>query len=286
MPLASISKVTSTCGTPRGDGGMPSRMNLPSVLLSKAISRSPCRTWISTDGWLSEAVEKTCVLLVGTVVFFSIKRVITPPSVSMPKESGVTSKSKTSFTSPCKIPPWIAAPSATTSSGLMSLCGSLPMSFLTASWIAGILVWPPTMITSSMSFIEKPASFIVLSVNSTERSMYSRTSSSSFARLSFKLRCLGPSAACVMKGMLMSVSRVLESSCFDRSAASFKRWSARTSFDKSSPWSFLNSSTSQRIIFWSKSSPPRWVSPPVALTSIVSSPISKTEMSKVPPPKS
>jgi len=30
MPLASISKVTSICGTPRGDGGIPSRLNFPS----------------------------------------------------------------------------------------------------------------------------------------------------------------------------------------------------------------------------------------------------------------
>ena len=34
MPLASMSKVTSTCGTPRGAGGMPTRSNWPSILLS------------------------------------------------------------------------------------------------------------------------------------------------------------------------------------------------------------------------------------------------------------
>ena len=37
MPLASMSKVTSTCGTPRGAGGMPTRSNWPSILLSAAI---------------------------------------------------------------------------------------------------------------------------------------------------------------------------------------------------------------------------------------------------------
>ena len=42
----------------RGAGGMPSRMNLPSDLLSTAMGRSPCRTWISTCVWLSLAVEK------------------------------------------------------------------------------------------------------------------------------------------------------------------------------------------------------------------------------------
>ena len=34
MPLASMSKVTSICGTPRGAGGMPTRSNWPSILLS------------------------------------------------------------------------------------------------------------------------------------------------------------------------------------------------------------------------------------------------------------
>ena len=58
IPLASMSKVTSTCGTPRGAGGMPSSRKVASFLLSAAISRSPCRTTMSTLGWLSLAVEK------------------------------------------------------------------------------------------------------------------------------------------------------------------------------------------------------------------------------------
>ncbi len=33
MPFASMSKVTSICGTPRGAGGMLMSWNLPSVLL-------------------------------------------------------------------------------------------------------------------------------------------------------------------------------------------------------------------------------------------------------------
>ena len=44
MPLASTSKVTSICGMPRGAGGIPSSVNLPSDLLSAAIGRSPCST--------------------------------------------------------------------------------------------------------------------------------------------------------------------------------------------------------------------------------------------------
>ena len=41
MPSASMSKETSICGTPRGAGGMPSRLNCASNRLPAAISRSP-----------------------------------------------------------------------------------------------------------------------------------------------------------------------------------------------------------------------------------------------------
>ena len=59
------------------------------------------------------------------VVLRSISVVITPPLVSMPSDSGVTSSSRMSLTSPFSTPPWIAAPTATTSSGLTPLCGLL-----------------------------------------------------------------------------------------------------------------------------------------------------------------
>ena len=133
IPLTSMSKVTSICGTPRRAGAMPPNWKLPSVLLSLAIGRSPCRTWISTAGWLSAAVEKTWLLEVGIVVFLGISTVMTPPSVSIPKLNGVTSSSKPSLTSPLMTPPWIAAPKATTSSGLTERFGSLPNSRRTAS---------------------------------------------------------------------------------------------------------------------------------------------------------
>ena len=57
MPLASMSKVTSICGMPRGAGAIPSRLNWPRLLLPEAIGRSPCRTWMVTAVWPSEAVE-------------------------------------------------------------------------------------------------------------------------------------------------------------------------------------------------------------------------------------
>ena len=76
--------------------------------------------------------------------------VITPPLVSMPSVSGVTSSSSTSLTSPASTPAWIAAPTATTSSGLTPWCGSLPVSSLTFSCTAGMRVMPPTRTTWSM----------------------------------------------------------------------------------------------------------------------------------------
>ena len=51
MPLASMSKVTSTCGMPRGAGGIPIKWNLPSFRLSRARGRSPWKN-MDLDGSL------------------------------------------------------------------------------------------------------------------------------------------------------------------------------------------------------------------------------------------
>jgi len=153
IPLASISNVTSICGTPRGAGGIPVSSKLPRCLLSAAIDLSPCNTTIDTAGWLSAAVENTCDFLVGMVVLRSIIGVRTPPSVSSPSVSGVTSSSRISCTlsSPPKIPPCTAAPIATTSSGFIVWFAFLPKNFSTASRTAGIFVLPPTSRTSLIS---------------------------------------------------------------------------------------------------------------------------------------
>ena len=111
MPLASMSKVTSICGTPRGAGAMPESSKVPSGLFCWAISRSPWKTWMSTDGWLSSAVEKTSLRLVGIAVFRSMSLVNSPPLVSMPSERGVTSMRSTSLRSPLRTPAWSDAPS-------------------------------------------------------------------------------------------------------------------------------------------------------------------------------
>src|SRR3954469_6335979 len=52
------------------------------------------------------------------------------------------------------------------------------------------------------------------------------------------------------------------------------------------PWLFLNSAASQSTTALSKLSPPRWLSPAVDLTSKTPSPISSTDTSNVPPPRS
>jgi len=147
-------------------------------------------------------------------------------------------------------------------------------------------VMPPTRITSSIFSLARPESRRQFSTGAMLRSIRSPTSCSSFARLSATFRCFGPLASAVMNGRLMSVLCELDSSHFAFSAASFRRCSAIASLDKSMPFSFLNSATSQSMIRWSKSSPPRCVSPLVAFTSNTPSPISSTEMSNVPPPRS
>src|SRR5258707_7524888 len=50
------------------------------LLLSRANSRSPCTTLISTPGWLSVAVEKISDFRVGIVVLRGIIFVATPRS--------------------------------------------------------------------------------------------------------------------------------------------------------------------------------------------------------------
>mmetsp|Transcript_21935 Transcript_21935/g.65773 ORF Transcript_21935/g.65773 Transcript_21935/m.65773 type:complete len:406 (+) Transcript_21935:187-1404(+) len=286
MPSASISNETSICGVPRGAGGMPTRSNWPSCLLSAAISRSPCSTLICTWGWLSAAVLKVCAFLVGIVVLRLMRRVNMPPRVSMPSDSGVTSSSSTSFTSPRSTPPWMAAPMATTSSGLTPLCGFLPKKDSTVSWTLGMRVMPPTRMTSSMALVSMPASLTQLRQGSSVRSTRGCTMPSNWALPSLTLRCLGPDASAVMNGSDTSVFARPSSSRLAFSAASRSRCMARASVDRSRPESFLNSASRCLRSSSSKSSPPSIVSPFVDLTSKTPPEISSTDTSKVPPPRS
>ena len=286
IPLASISKVTSICGTPLGAGGIPVNWKRPSDLFWAANSRSPWRTLISTPGWLSCAVLKIWDFFVGIVVFLEISFVQTPPNVSIPSESGVTSSNNTSLTSPPNTPAWIAAPIATHSSGLIPLNGVTGISFESASTTQGTRVEPPTKTTFEISVLDRPASFNAFLVQTKVSSTRSLIILSNFARVKVYSRCFGPVASAVMNGKLIVVCVKVLSSIFAFSAASFKRCFANLSLVKSIPVSFLNSSISKSIIRLSKSSPPRRVLPLVDKTSNTPSPISRIETSNVPPPRS
>ena len=287
MPFASMSNVTSTCGTPRGAGGMPSRLNWPSEMLSAAMGRSPCSTCTVTADWPSSAVLKIWLWRTGMVVLRSMRGVITPPRVSMPSVSGVTSSKSTSLTSPASTPACTAAPTATTSSGLTDLLGSLPaVSLRTSSWIMGMRVAPPTSTTSSSWLADNLASLSACSTGPTQRCTRSSVNCSSLARVNAICKCLGPLMSAVIKGRLTSVSLTVESSILAFSAASCKRCSAWRSWPRSMPWSFLNSRTMCSTTRRSQSSPPKKVSPLVERTSTTPSPTSRMETSKVPPPRS
>mmetsp|Transcript_21887 Transcript_21887/g.49565 ORF Transcript_21887/g.49565 Transcript_21887/m.49565 type:complete len:262 (+) Transcript_21887:731-1516(+) len=220
------------------------------------------------------------------VVLRGISLVMTPPRVSMPSERGVTSRSRMSFTSPLSTPPWMAAPMATTSSGFTPREGFLPKKFSTVSCTLGILVIPPTRMTSCMSDLDTSASFMHFWHGSTVFSTKSLTMFSNWALVTLMFKCLGPVASAVMNGNETSVWASPSSSRLAFSAASRNRCMARLSPLRSIPLSCLkllsrNSSSSS-----SKSSPPSMVFPFVALTSKTPPDISRIETSKVPPPRS
>ena len=125
-----------------------------------------------------------------------------------------------SLTSPLSTPAWMAAPTATTSSGLTPLCGSLPTTEATFSWTEGMRVMPPTRTTWSILSAVSPASARACFVGPTVRSSRSCVSSFSFARVSWRSRCFGPSGVAVMNGRLICVEVVEDSSIFAFSAAS------------------------------------------------------------------
>jgi hypothetical protein len=206
----------------------------------------------------------------------------------MPSDSGVTSSSSTSLTSPLSTPAWMAAPTATTSSGLTPLCGSLPNSDLTICCTFGMRVMPPTRTTSLMSAALRPASLMACWQGPLVRSIRSSTRLSSLARVSFMVRCSGDWVCGFMEmnGRLISVCCEDDSSILAFSDASFRRCRASLSPLRSIWFSFLNSLARYSTRRMSKSSPPRNVSPLVDLTSNTPSPISRMEISNVPPPRS
>merc|ERR1712072_1600721 len=113
-----------------------------------------------TVGWLSWFVEKTWLFFVGITVFRVMSLVMTPPTVSIPSDRGVTSRRRRSEPpSPERMPAWTAAPYATASSGLIPRFGSLPLKkSLMSACTFGMRVEPPTRTTSSTCVFFRPES--------------------------------------------------------------------------------------------------------------------------------
>ncbi|OPZ47562.1 MAG: hypothetical protein BWY91_03324 [bacterium ADurb.BinA028] len=247
---------------------------------------------MSTDGWLSAAVVKISDRLVGIAVLRSMSLVNRPPSVSMPRDSGVTSMSRTSLRSPLRTPACRLAPMATTSSGLTPLLGSRPVSSLTSAVTAGMRVEPPTRTTWSMSASLMPASLMTLANGALQRSSRSLVSCSNWARLIVSSRWIGPFSLIERYCRLIVAEVELDSSFLACSAASRRRCMAILSLDRSTPVLFFTVESRWVTMRSSQSSPPRRLSPLVALTWIVlkpssgSLPTSRRDTSNVPPPRS
>ncbi len=265
---------------------MPISLKRPRDLLSPPISRSPWSTCTSTEVWLFSDVEKTSERRTGIVVLRGITFFITPPMVSRPNDSEVTSSSMMSCTSWVMMPACTAAPTATASSGLTAWLGSRPISDRTKSCTMGMRLPPPTSTTSSMSLGLRPASVRACFSGARRPLTRSPQRPSNCDRLRRVSMCLGPSALAVIKGRLISVLATPDSSILAFSAASVSRCSAWRSLRRSMPSFSKNSSASQSTILVSKLVPPSWVSPEVERTSNTPSPTSRIDTSKVPPPRS
>ena len=244
IPFASISNLTSIWGTPLGAGRTSVRLKLPRDTLSAAIGLSPWTTWIVTAVWLSAAVVKILFFDVGIVVFRSINGSRTPPNVSIPRVSGVTSSRTISLvTSPAIIPAWIAAPAATASIGSTPDSGSFPTTSARNFFTIGILVGPPTITILEISEAGNLESSKAFSIEGLHLSTIGLTNSSSFALVNLNSRFFVPlDWSWEMNGRLMSVSMTVESSIFAFSAASAILVNAVLSLERSIPSFFLKSS--------------------------------------------
>ncbi len=159
-PSASTWNVTRMRAAPATIGGIPRSSKRASERHSDTSSRSPCTTCTAIAVWPSLKVVKSCAFAVGIVELRSITRSTSPPMVSRPSDSGVTSSSSRSPLEalPASALAWIAAPSATTSSGFRLVSGGLPNSLAIASRTAGIRVEPPTITTPCTSSADTLAS--------------------------------------------------------------------------------------------------------------------------------
>ena len=127
----------------------------------------------------------------------------------------------------------MAAPTATTSSGLTPFDGFLPKNFSTSFWITGILVDPPTKITSLISDLFNPASFNAFLTGSIDLLTRSEHNCSNLDLVNVLTKCFGPESVAVIYGKFISVCVDDESSILAFSAASLSLCNAIGSFLKS-----------------------------------------------------
>ena len=169
------------------------------------------------------------LFLVGIAEFLGISTFATPPTVSMERESGVTSmriiseaeEPAASAAPPLSFSAWTAAPRATHSSGFRDFEGSRPVSCFTLFWTAGIRVEPPTIMTLLRSAARMPASFRAVFTGPAVRSTRSLVSSSNCARVMVICRCFGPPfLSVVINGRLISVCAAEERLIFALAASS------------------------------------------------------------------
>ncbi|CCW60164.1 unnamed protein product [Phytomonas sp. EM1] len=213
---------------------------------------------------------------------------MTPPAVSMPSVSGVTSSS--SRPSVCLLLPPVrmnactAAPYATASSGLMLLFSSLPpKNSETSDCTLGIRVEPPTSTTSCTARLSIFASCRTRSTGSMVLRKRSPHSSSKRARVIVDWKSMLSKSASISIVACVAEDRVR----LARSHAVRRRRSDRWLEDRSLPrFLRLNSSLKKFTRRLSRSSPPRWVSPAVAFTSKIPPSIVSSVTSNVPPPRS
>mmetsp|Transcript_21530 Transcript_21530/g.64061 ORF Transcript_21530/g.64061 Transcript_21530/m.64061 type:complete len:219 (+) Transcript_21530:1218-1874(+) len=177
----------------------------------------------------------------------------------------------------------MAAPYATASSGFTPLAGSLFLKISCTSFLTyGIRVDPPTSTMESTSDVRVSVSSRTVLMGAAHFLNRSLFSSSNLARVSVSLKSM-PS---MMAGISMTTFVSFESLRLAASASrrSFAR--ARSDVVKSLSSFSLKRLINQSIMRWSKSAPPRCVSPAVASTRNSPLSILSKDTSKVPPPRS
>ena len=153
---------------------------------------------------------------------------------------------------------------------------------LNISLILGIRVEPPTSTISLISPLDICASFNTCSTGAIVRLKISIQKLSNLARVNTILKSIPSLIHSISILAKVADDRVL----FACSAATAKRLIAFLLSERSILCFVLNSLIKYSIIRWSKSDPPRCVSPPVAFTSNIPSSILSNETSCVPPPQS